>query len=487
MNERVRIGWAGRDITPDRPVLVRGLFNLRVSTRVNDPLTLTALVIESGEEQAILVSVDAAGIDEEVLIECRGILGSALPELDGSKLVVSTTHTHTAPFAGGNVGLQKEADYIDDLRERFPDYMTVGEYTRVLVDAITSAAREAWETREDGSLGWGYSYAVVGENRRIRYFDDRAVMYGKTSEADFSHVEGHVDHGVNLLFTYNQNADLTGVLVNVACPSQASEGGQDYISADYWHETREEIRKRMGTGLFVLPQCSAAGDITPHRLIGTRAEDRMLRLKHGEGLAKSGNLPLRLDIARRIADAVDDAEPCARRDLHDLIELGHEVRHLDLPHWDVTDQEYATLKEDLAKLRTQLLSLEGGDRLGSQYTSLRSRMAWCQRAVDRYESPLDSVPVQVNVIRLGDIAFVTSPFEYYLDFGDRIKGRSKAVQTFVVQLAGGGTYLPTERAASGCSYGAVPASCRVAPAGGQIIVDEAVTVIDAMFAEAATP
>ena len=125
MNQRVRIGWAGRDITPDRPVLVRGLFNLRVSTRVNDPLTLTALAVESGEEQAILVSVDAAGIDEEVLAECRGILGSALPELDGGKLVVSATHTHTAPFAGGNVGLQKEADYIDDLRARFPDYMTV--------------------------------------------------------------------------------------------------------------------------------------------------------------------------------------------------------------------------------------------------------------------------------------------------------------------------------------------------------------------------
>ena len=485
MSERVKIGWAGRDITPRRPVLVRGLFNLRVATRVNDPLTLTALAVESREEQAILVSVDAAGIDGEVLAESRGILSQELPGFDSSKLVVNATHTHTAPFAGGNVGLQKEVDYIEDLRERFPDYVTVAEYTRMMVEAITSAAREAWETRQDGSLGWGYSYAVVGENRRIRYFDDRAVMYGKTSEADFSHVEGHVDHGVNLLFTYNQDADLTGVLVNVACPSQASEGGQDYISADYWHETREEIRKRLGTSLFVLPQCSAAGDITPHRLIGTEAEDRMLRLKYGDGLAKSGNRPLRLDIARRIADAVEDAEPYVREDLHDRLELRHEVRHLELPHWDVTDQEYATLQEDLTKLRAQLQSIEGGDRLGSQYTALRSRMAWCQRAVDRYESPLDSVPIQMNVIRLGDIAFVTAPFEYYLDFGDRIKGRSRALQTFVVQLAGGGTYLPTERAACGCSYGAVPASCRVSPAGGQMIVDEAVSTIGAMFAEAA--
>ena len=123
------------------------------------------------------------------------------------------------------------------------------------------------------------------------------------------------------------------------------------------------------------------------------------------------------------------------------------------------------------------------DRLNSTYTALRSRIAWCQRAVNRYHEPLKSVPVEINILRLGDIAFVTSPFEYYLDFGDRIKGRSPALQTFVVQLAGGGTYLPTERAAEGLSYGAVPASCRVSPAGGQVIVDEAVSTLNTLFAE----
>ena len=478
MDARIKIGWASRDITPTRPVLLRGLFNLRVSARVRDPLTLTALAIDSGADQAVLVSVDACGVDERLMAESRDALARALPDFDGSKLVVNATHTHTAPFAGGTIGLQKEADYLDDLRSKFPDYMTVEEYTHVLVDAISSAARDAWETRQEGSVAWGYSYAVVGENRRIRYFDDRAVMYGKTSEDDFSHVEGHVDHGVNLLFTYDTQGGLTGMVVNVACPSQASEGGQDYISADYWHETREELRKRRGAGLFVLPQCSAAGDQTPHRQVMAQAEDRMLRLKYGDGLGRSGNAGLRQDIARRIADAVDDAEPYVRAERHDRLELKHDVRHLQLTHWDVTDEEYADVQGQVAELRAQLQSVGDGDRLGRQYTSLRSRMAWCQRAIDRYESPLDSVPIEMHVIRLGDVAFVTAPFEYYLDFGDRIKGRSQAVQTFVVQLAGGGTYLPTERAASGCSYGAVPASCRVAPQGGQMIVDEAVGIIN---------
>lgn len=492
MSSKMKIGWASRDITPLRPTSLRGLFNLRIATSVNDPLTVTALALERGDEQVVFVSMDICGVDEEVLAGSREALRERLPDFDPQRLVAGATHTHTAPFAGSR-GLQKEEDYLEDIRARYPDYMTTAEYTDMVVEAVVSAVCDAWESRDEGYVAWGYSYAVVGENRRVRYFDDRAVMYGSVAEPDFSHIEGHVDHGVNMLFTYDADQLLTGMIINVASPSQASEGGQDYVSADYWHETREEIRRRRGEGLFILPQCSAAGDQTPHRLIQARAEERMLELKYGEGRTKQRNFGLRRDIARRIADAVDDAEPAVRQELHDDAPLMLDQRTLDLPHWDVTDEEYAALQEQMADSQAQLDSLGEVDRLDAKYTALRSRLAWCQRAVDRYLEPLESVPIEMNVVRVGDIAFVTAPFEYYLDFGDRIKGRSEALQTFVIQLAGscsdgdtkrsGGGYLPTERAASGLSYGAVPPSCRVAPQGGQVIVDEAVAVIRSMFAD----
>jgi len=483
MNSGIRIGWAARDITPDRTVSVRGQFNLRLATRVNDPLTLTALALDNADEQAIIVSADACSVDRTVLDKSRAGLGARLPDFAPDKLIASATHTHTAPFAGSDVGLQKDVDYMDAILARHPDYMSAAEYTELMVDALVSAACDAWENRSQASVGWGYSYAVVGENRRIRYFDDRAVMYGKTSEPDFSHVEGHVDHGVNLLFTYDGERNLTGILVNVACPSQASESGQDYLSADYWHDTREELRTRFGADLFILPQCSAAGDQSPHRLIAGRAEERMLRLKYGEGIDRSKNHALRLDIARRIADAVDHAEPCVRRDLHEALVFKHEFRTLELPHWDVTAEERDSVGEEVSRLRLQLEEVGDGDRLGRRYSSLNSRLNWCQKVLDRCENPPASIPIRMNVMRLGDIAFVTAPFEYYLDFGDRIKGRSPALQTFVVQLAGSGTYLATERAAAGCSYGAVPASCEVSPQGGQVIVDAAVEMLAAQFAE----
>jgi hypothetical protein len=484
MSDGIRLGWSQQDITPDRPVALRGQFNLRLATRVNDPLTLTALALESDDDQAIVASIDTCMVDAEVLDAARAALAHRLPDFDPRKLIVGATHTHTAP-SGGATGLQKDDDHLAAIRARYPDYLTVAEYGVRLTEALVDAACEAWQRRAEGALGWGYAHAVVGENRRVRYFDDRAVMYGSTSGADFSHIEGHVDHGVNLLFTYDAGQNLSGVLVNLACPSQASEGGQDYVSADFWHDARGELRRRHGDGLFILPQCSAAGDQSPHRQIGARAEERMLTLKYGEGVGRPLNAALRRDLARRIADAVDDAEPAVRRDLRGQVVFKHQNLSLNLPHWDLSAAEYASLQAEIAALGRELAELGDADPLGAPYTARHCRRAWCQQAADRYERPLASVPAEINVVRLGDIAFVTAPFEYYLDFGDRIKGRSAALQTFIVQLSAlpaGGSYLATSRAAQGLSYGAVPASCLVSPAGGQIIVDRAVETIAAMFA-----
>ncbi|MCA9432059.1 MAG: hypothetical protein KC940_16220, partial [Candidatus Omnitrophica bacterium] len=49
------IGWASTEITPDRPVALVGQKHKRVSTRVRDPLTATALAIETKNEQGDMI------------------------------------------------------------------------------------------------------------------------------------------------------------------------------------------------------------------------------------------------------------------------------------------------------------------------------------------------------------------------------------------------------------------------------------------------
>jgi hypothetical protein len=68
----------------------------------------------------------------------------------------------------------------------------------------------------------------------------------------------------------------------------------------------------------------------------------------------------------------------------------------------------------------------------------------------------------------------------YLDYGVRIKAHSEAVLTFVVQLSCQESgYLPTEKAIRGGGYSAD--KFIVGPAGGRVLVDETVKLINAMW------
>ena len=87
---------------------------------------------------------------------------------------------------------------------------------------------------------------------------------------------------------------------------------------------------------------------------------------------------------------------------------------------------------------------------------------------------------EVHIIRLGDIALATNPFEMFLDYGLSIKSRSKAILTFIVQLSCQHSgYLPTERAAKGGGYSAD--KYLVGPEGGYKLVEETVKYINELW------
>ena len=105
--------------------------------------------------------------------------------------------------------------------------------------------------------------------------------------------------------------------------------------------------------------------------------------------------------------------------------------------------------------------------------------------VERYaaQDTVEDYRMELHVLRIGDAVLVTNPFELYLDYGLRMRARSRAKQTFVVQLACGcGGYLPTQKAIRGGHYGAEPASNTVGPEGGQQLVEKTLDRIDRIFA-----
>jgi len=445
-------GWAVRDITPDRPASLRGQMHVRISTHARTPLTVTALALEGpGADgrlhQALFLSCDRAAAEEELVAGVREVLRDKLPEFDPSMLIMTGTHTHSAPVA--NEGMYPPQG---------PEILTPTEYMSFSVARAADAAVEAWQNRKPAAVTSAYGHAVVAHNRRAVYFDGSAKMYGRTNDENFDCIEGYTDHSVDMLFLWDDARKLTGVVVNVPCPSQTEESST-YISADYWHETREELKRRLGSDIFVLAQCGAGGDQSPHPLLYGDIENHMRERK---GITEQQ------DIAARIGDAVEDAFHTAQEHAGPGLPFMHFVRTLKLPFHKVTKRDADWARKELK--------------------TVQSRKDWwaenLQGVVERYKvqgKKMLCEPCELHVLRVGGVALATNPYELYLDYGLRVKARSKAGQTIVVNLAGPGGYLPTEKAVKGGSYSGSAASFLVAPEGGHMLVCHTLEMIDGLW------
>jgi len=314
------VGWATVDITPERPVALIGQLHKRISQKVRDPLTATALAIETrGEggqrEQAILISCDLLFIRKSVQDRLKQTVKGRLPDFDAEKLFLNATHTHTGPgFSDEDFGTLYDVSKDEGV-------MKATEYADFLVERAAKIAVEAWQSRKPSGMSWALGHAVIGRNRRAHYFNGSSVMYGNTNRPDFANLEGYEDHGVEMLFFWDQDKAPTGIVVNIACTAQETEGLSE-ISADFWHDVRLELRHRLSRDIFILPQCAAAGDNSPHLLFRSRAEE-VMRQRRG--------LSSRQEIARRIVDALENCLPLAKQDIQTSTVFKHTVAKADLP------------------------------------------------------------------------------------------------------------------------------------------------------------
>ncbi len=469
------IGWAGRDITPEQPAVLAGQFYGRTSRFVHDPVTATALAISAadGSEAAVLVSIDAVGVADYTWSRAIEAIAKACPEVPAEAVCLNATHTHSAP-----------AQY--PTRYPLPDgAIDAKAYSDLVAARVAEAVKDAWAARRPAQVGWGLAHAAFAHNRISIYSDGHAQMYGPTATESFRGFQAGEESAVQLIATTDEAGTLTGVIVNVACPSQCSEHS-DYITADYWSDVRAELRRRHGEKLFILPQCAAAGDISPHLRRHQRAVERMLRLADalpaGDVDRETFEMARRVVIARRIADAVDEMLPLIRKDLRKEVEFAHVCRNVDLPMRVVTRAERDKAVETAAFHREKMAQFEP-DANNHEYTMHRTQVARHERVVERHDNQGDSpvLEMALHAIRLGDVAVVTNRFELYHDYEARIEARSPAVQTFAVQLAGAGTYLPTRRAVAGAAYGAGIESNLVGPDGGDVLVETSLEVINGLF------
>ncbi len=494
---KLKIGWASRDVSTTKPVDIPGQFHIRVSTGIIDPITVTALVIDGGDDIAIFLSGDFVAIRPYLVTEVRAELAKRLPGFPVEKIVMSCTHTHAGASYYKSSSSMSTPDEVPHPGIEIADS---NEYRAFLVKQIADAIEEAYARRATGAIAYGYGYAVVAHSRRVVYFDDlskrpgasaeagvivagHAAMYGNTNDPMFSHYEAGADHFINLLYTFDAAGKLTGAVMNVPCPSQNSEG-ESRLSASFWNEVRELVRAKHGN-IHLLSQCAAGGDLAPRVLHYNKAEARRFKLKFGTDNPKNvSELFQRKDIAERIAGAFDEVLAWARKDIRDSVPVAHTVKNVQLARRFITDEEYALERKQLEELSKTPFKQDGTPLEKLRHDSaLVARRHRSERVIARYEAQKSkpSLEMEMHVIRLGDIAFATNCFELYMDYMHRIQARSPFEQTFILQLCGTptdcGGYLATERGEWGKGYSASLYCNQVCSRGGQELVEKTLEML----------
>jgi len=462
----LKIGTARNDMTPSGSVPLQGQFNLRLSQGVDTPLKVHVVALESveGEKQldtAVFVCVDLVTITADLLNAVREKVAGKDATVEVSKLVVNATHTHTAPTL--KLG-SPELPVSDTIM----DYPETVDFT---AERIADAVVEAWKNRKPGKIAFGLDFGVIGWSRRIVYADGSTQMYGNTNQPNFRGIENMEDHDIGSIFFLDENDKLLAVAVNVACPSQVVEG-RSTINADYWHPVRETLAGRFGEDLVVLGWCGASGDIAPRPMYRKEAVNRMNALRQLDEMQ---------EIARKIDRAVADTWETVRTTATADVPLAHRVETLQLPMRKVTEREYQAAKAECEKIAAAHKA--NPNKAPAEVDWMAG--GWHGGVVERYEAQQKDAdirfPSPVHVIRLGETAILTNQFELFTDYGVQMKSRSPATQTFVIQLVGNGSYLPTERAVHGGSYSAIIQSTPVGPQGGQVLVEETLHLANALF------
>jgi hypothetical protein len=194
------------------------------------------------------------------------------------------------------------------------------------------------------------------------------------------------------------------------------------------------------------------------------------------------------EMGRRIAGAVDYVYERAKGKIRSAVALEHRIEDVQLPGKKVTKEQAEQARAELAVLESpggaqEQTRARSGRSDGKPDTARILRLRW-NRVLETYASQPEEphFEMELHAVRIGDIAIATNPFELFLDYGLRIKARSRAEQTFLVQLAcGKGGYLATAKAVAGCGYGAMIVDGPVGPEGGEVLVERTLEQINGMW------
>lgn len=403
-------GAAVVDVSPTRfPVAVNGGMTANTASRVNSPVHARAIVLSRGEVELAIVVVDSCMLPRMLLDEIKGMAAKATG-IPVDRMLISATHTHTAPAAMSCLGTDADPEYQAHLRLK-------------IVEAIDLAKQQL----RPAEVGWGSVDAsdYMAIRRWIRRPDRLAVdpfgnltvranMHAGKNWEDVTGESGPEDPELSFISFRALDGHPIAILANL---SMHYFSGEQPISSDYFGKYCEAIQGRLTSSSGNQPACVAimshgcSGDVwridytkqTPARFESIGIDtytDELVKLTLDALADVKFDSPGELDMAER------------------RIELDYRTPNAQLLAW------------------SQNLVQQMGDRLPKTIEEVYAR-----EQIFLHEAK--STEVVVQALRIGDIAIATTPTETYALSGLKIKLQSPLQQTMVLDLAGGGDgYIP---------------------------------------------
>ena len=493
------IGWSEADITPvtNKKIGLYGQYYVRLAEKIHSRLKVTAAAFSSGNDHFLTAGLDNVGMPYAFYESVCKRVAELEKEIDTTKIFLHAIHTHSAPSINPEAGPLgsdpilhcKESLREEDRKIPYEDMLTPAEYSAFACEKVAQALVEAWRNRKEGGIARAFGNARIGHCRRAVYSDNTAEMYGDTTRKDFIGMEAGEDSGVDMLFTFDKEGKKTGLILNVACPSQDMESTYQ-VSSDFAGATREKLQKEFGSDFRMIYEISPAGCQSPRDLVRHYATEP--DFWHADGVEELSNRLLHTVTKAQIGKI--DYEPA----------FESKQVTVSLPRRRVSYPDYLKAKAELARLlaiqpekeafiafcdETHANEKKDGhgpyDDKKHHFSLIKIEKAVLVRYENQDASPVITFPM--NVIRMGEIAIATNPFELYLYYGQIIKARSKAKQTFLVQLCNGASfhagYLPSPAGERFGGYGGLVVNGQVGSDGGYKLCDDTVAEINKMFGE----
>ncbi len=384
--------------------------------RVHDHLSATALAIDDGERQAIVVALDLMVIDEPFTRRTRERIGAETGLQPGS-ILLTCSHSHNAPAAGGLLGVGECHPAYEDWASR----------------QAATAAILAWRQREPATARCGHA-TVAG------------ITYNRTRS------EGLVDPCLTTLQIEREGGSTLATVVNFgAHPTVTTKLRPWDVSRDVPGAVCDLLESTFGQpAMYIQGACGDVnflGEFTSPEL----CHEPALRL----GAAALDCLKRSTPMANpRIATASETALlPCRRWTREELEHDRDEAQRrlagdaVDVSGWRETIGRAMTNRPD------DMVQRHGGDEHKAVRAMCRFHLEWTSRMLRDFQTRPEVLATEVQAVRVGDVYFAANASEFFTPFALGVRRSAQVPELMLACYANGRIgYLPDEYDINARSY-----------------------------------